>query len=107
MLIDAAVDETSRWLPRSLGRLEPDEAGSTRLRATTDDPDWYAGRLAAIPVPFHVLASPELRAGTAALGRRLLAASGGQPGGRSGDVAADGGADGENRVRQPPATMAR
>jgi predicted DNA-binding transcriptional regulator YafY len=76
VLLDAPVEETARWLPRSLGRLEPDEAGRTRLRASTDDPDWYANRLAAIPVPLRVLASPELQAATAALGRRLLAASG-------------------------------
>jgi hypothetical protein len=79
VLVDATVEETSQWLPRSLGRLVPDEAGRTRLRASTDEPDWYAGRLAAIPVPFRVLASPELQAATAALGRRLLAASGRRP----------------------------
>ena len=80
VLVYATVEETSRWLPRSLGRLEPDEAGRTRLRASTDEPGWYAGRLAAIPMPFRVLASPELRAATAALGRRLLAAGGREPG---------------------------
>src|SRR5215470_761819 len=80
VLLDATVEETSRWLPRSLGRLVPDEAGRTRLRASTDEPGWYAGRLAAIPMPFRVLASPELRAATAALGRRLLAAGDREPG---------------------------
>lgn len=97
VLVDATVGETSRWLSRSLGRLEPDGAGRTRLRATTDDPDWYAGRLAVIPVPFRVLASPELRSATAALGQRLLAAGGRPSGGRSADVAADGGAGGDQR----------
>ena len=58
VLVDATVEETSRWLPRSLGRLEPDDADRTRLLASTDEPDWYARRLAAIPVPFQVLASP-------------------------------------------------
>jgi predicted DNA-binding transcriptional regulator YafY len=101
VLVDATVEETSRWLPRSLGRLEPDDAGRTRLRASTDEPDWYAGRLAAIPVPFRVLASPELRAATAARGRRLLAAGGRHCGGQSGDVAADGGAGGRADLRQP------
>ena len=77
VLVDAAVDETSRWLPRSMGLLEPEGAGQTRIRATTDNPDWYAGRLAAIPVPFRVLASGELRKAVAALGQRLVQAAGG------------------------------
>lgn len=79
VLIDASVDETSRWLPRNLGLLEPDGEGRTRLRATTDDPGWYAGHLAALPAPFRVLGSAELQRATAALGRRLLDASGCQP----------------------------
>ena len=62
------------WLPRSLARLVPD-GDRTRLRATTDDPDWYARQLAAIPAPFEVLGSAELRRATAALGRRQLQAA--------------------------------
>jgi predicted DNA-binding transcriptional regulator YafY len=79
VLVDAPVEETSRWLPRNLGLLEPDGEGRTRLRATTDDPDWYAGHLAALPAPFRVLGSAELQRATAALGRRLLDASGCRP----------------------------
>lgn len=77
VLVGAPVEETARWLPRNLGLLEPDGEGQTRLRATTDNPDWYAGHLAAIPAPFRVLGSAELQRATAALGRRLLDASGG------------------------------
>jgi predicted DNA-binding transcriptional regulator YafY len=76
VLIDAAIEETSRWVPRSLGRLESDEEGRTRLRATTDEPDWYARRLAAIPAPFRVIGSPELQRATRALGQRLVQAGG-------------------------------
>ena len=76
VLVDAGVDDTSRWLPRSLARLEPDGEGRTRLRATTNDPDWYARELAVIPVPFRVLGSPELQRATAALAESLLRASG-------------------------------
>ena len=76
VLVDATVDETSRWVPRSLGRLEPDDDGRTRIRATTDEPDWYARQLAAIPAPFRVLESAELQSAVAALGQRLLRASG-------------------------------
>jgi predicted DNA-binding transcriptional regulator YafY len=77
VLVDATVEETSRWVPRNLGHLEPDEEDRTRLRATTDDPDWYARQLAAIPAPFRVVGSPELQLATAALGRRLTQAGGG------------------------------
>jgi predicted DNA-binding transcriptional regulator YafY len=76
VLVDATIEETSRWVPRSLGRLEPDEESRTRLRATTDEPDWYARQLAAIPAPFRVIGSPALQRATAALGQRLLEGAG-------------------------------
>ena len=76
VLVDATVEETARWVPRSLGRLEPDDEGRTRLRATTDEPDWYARQLAAIPAPFRVLESPPLGRALAALARRLAQAAG-------------------------------
>jgi predicted DNA-binding transcriptional regulator YafY len=76
VLVDATVAETTRWVPRSLGRLEPDGEGRTRIRATTDEPDWYARQLAAIPAPFRVFGSAELQSAVAALGQRLLRASG-------------------------------
>jgi predicted DNA-binding transcriptional regulator YafY len=75
VLVDASLSETSRWVPRSLARLEPEEEGRTFLRATTDEPDWYARQLAAIPAPFRVLASPELQRATAALAQRLMQAA--------------------------------
>jgi predicted DNA-binding transcriptional regulator YafY len=75
VLVDATVEETSQWVPRSLGRLEPDAEGRTRLRATTDEPEWYARRLAAIPAPFRVIGSAELKRATAALGQRLVQAA--------------------------------
>lgn len=76
VLVDATVEETSRWVPRSLGHLEPDEEGRARLQATTDDPDWFARQLAAIPAPFRVIGSPQLQRATAALGQRLMQAGG-------------------------------
>jgi predicted DNA-binding transcriptional regulator YafY len=75
VLVDATIEETSRWVPRSLGHLEPDEEGRTRLWATTDEPDWYARQLAVIPAPFRVIGSPQLQRATAALGQRLVQAS--------------------------------
>ncbi|MGC5022390.1 helix-turn-helix transcriptional regulator [Micromonospora sp. DT47] len=74
VLVDATIEQTSRWVPRSLGSLEPDDEGRTRLRATTDDPDWYARQLAAITAPFRVIGSPELQRATVALGQRLVQA---------------------------------
>jgi predicted DNA-binding transcriptional regulator YafY len=79
VLIDATIEETSRWVPRSLGRLEPDEESRTRLRATTDEPDWYARQLAAIPAPFRVIGSPPLQHAVAALGQWLARAAGTGP----------------------------
>ncbi len=74
--VEALPETSSRWLPRSLARLEPHAGGRTRLRATTDDPDWYARKLAAIPAPFRILGSAELRRATADLARRLRQAGG-------------------------------
>jgi len=76
VLIDATAEETARWLPRNLGRLASDDAGRTRLTATTEDAAWYARQLAALPAPFRVVASPELQRAVAELGRRFLAAAG-------------------------------
>ncbi len=71
VLIDATPDETARWMPRSLGRLEPAEDGRTLLRATTDGPDWYARQLAAIPAPFLVLGSEPIQRAVTELSRHL------------------------------------
>jgi predicted DNA-binding transcriptional regulator YafY len=81
VLIDAPPTEVAWWLPRSLGTLSPAGEGQTRLLASTDAPDWYAGRLAALPYAFQVKESPQLRGALAELGRRLLAAgTDGEPG---------------------------
>ncbi len=75
VLVDASVEETSRWVQRSLGRLEPEEGGRTRIRATTSQPEWYARQLAAIPAPFRVIESPELQRAAAAVAQQLMEAS--------------------------------
>jgi predicted DNA-binding transcriptional regulator YafY len=76
VLVDATVRETSYWVPRSMGLLEPADGDRTLIRATTDNPDWYAGRLATIEVSFRVLGGAELQRATTALGRRLVRAAG-------------------------------
>ncbi len=76
VVVDAPVAEVSTWIRRSLGRLEEIDAGHTRLVATTNAPDWYAGQLAALRAPYRILAPAELREASEALGRRLLDAAG-------------------------------
>lgn len=71
VLVDAPPRWVRRWVSPSLARLEEAPDDRTRLVASTDDPDWYARQLAAIPVTFRVVGSPELRDAVRALGRRL------------------------------------
>jgi predicted DNA-binding transcriptional regulator YafY len=74
VLVEAPIEETGRWLSRSLGRLEAVGDSRTRLLATTNEPDWYARQLAAIPAPFRVLESREIQLAVTALGERLMKA---------------------------------
>jgi len=75
VLVEASIEETSRSVPRSLGRLEPCEGGRTWIRATTANPDWYARQLAAIPAPFQVIGSPRIQQAMIDLGRKLTASA--------------------------------
>jgi predicted DNA-binding transcriptional regulator YafY len=77
VVIDAPVDECRHWLPRSFGRMEAIDESTTRLVATTDEPDWYAAQLANLPMPFHLVGSPEVREAMLVLGRRFLDAASG------------------------------
>ena len=74
-MIDAPVEDCRHWLPRTFGRLEEVDAATTRLVATTDEPDWYAAQLANLPFPFRLVGSPEVREAMVVLGRRLLDAT--------------------------------
>lgn len=75
VLVDAPPSWVRRWVSRSLARLEDAGDDRTRMVATTEDPDWYARQLAAIPVAFRVVGSPELAAALRALGSRLAASA--------------------------------
>jgi predicted DNA-binding transcriptional regulator YafY len=75
VVIDATLEDCQAWLPRSFGRLEAVDVTTTRLVATTDEPDWYAAQLANLPMSFHLVASPEVRNAMLMLGRRLLDAA--------------------------------
>lgn len=71
VLVEAPPFWVRRWVSPSLARLEEADGDRTRMVASTEDPDWYARQLAAIPVPFRVVDSPELLAAVRALGRRM------------------------------------
>src|SRR5262245_5340077 len=49
VVIDAPLVDCEHWLPRSFGRLEAIDDRSTRLVATTDEPEWYAAQLGNLP----------------------------------------------------------
>lgn len=74
--IDAPLDRVGACLPRALGRLEATGDGSCVLRGTTDELQWYAERLAAVPGPFVVIRPDELRDAVRALAQRLAASVG-------------------------------
>jgi len=95
VIIDAKVEDVERWLPRSLGRLEPAAEGRTRLRASTEDPDWYVRRLAVLPASFRILASDPVRYAMAALSRQLARSAD-----RLGEQADGGGQLGLGRERE-------
>jgi predicted DNA-binding transcriptional regulator YafY len=75
VVIEAPVEAVTRAFPRALGRLEPHDAGSTRLVGSTSNPAWYAGQLAAVPASYRILGSPELQAAARAIAQQMLAAS--------------------------------
>ncbi|MGH3734183.1 MAG: helix-turn-helix transcriptional regulator [Micromonosporaceae bacterium] len=76
VVIDAPFKTAARCLPRTLGRLEPLDAETTRLVGSTSNPLWYAEQLAAIPAPYRIVSCPELREAARTIGQRLLAAGG-------------------------------
>jgi predicted DNA-binding transcriptional regulator YafY len=76
VVVDAPVDDVRRCLPRAIGRLEPLDADTTRLVASTSNPVWYAEQLAVIPGSYRIVRGPELQEAARTLGRRLLAAGG-------------------------------
>jgi predicted DNA-binding transcriptional regulator YafY len=73
--IDAPVQVAAHCVSRTLGRLDPVDERSCRLRGSTDEPRWYAAQLAATELPFTVLRSAEVRAEVRALADRLTRAA--------------------------------
>ncbi|HEX3811691.1 MAG TPA: WYL domain-containing protein [Mycobacteriales bacterium] len=75
VVIDAPVDTVTRCLPRTLGRLEPVDAATTRLIGSTSNPWWYAEELAAAPASYRIVQCPEVRKAARILAQRMFAAS--------------------------------
>jgi predicted DNA-binding transcriptional regulator YafY len=75
VVIAASAEVVTRRLPRALGTIEPVDAETCRLVASTSNPGWYAEQLAAIPAPYRILGGPELREAAHRLGQRFLAAT--------------------------------
>ena len=77
VVIDAPVERAALCLPRTLGRLEPVDAGTCRLVGSTSNPEWYAEQLATLPAGYRIVRCPELQQSARRLGRRALAAADG------------------------------
>jgi predicted DNA-binding transcriptional regulator YafY len=74
VVIERSADSL-RWLPRTLGRLEPIDSATTRLVGSTSNPTWYAENLAVLPVPYRIVRCDEVKRAARAIGERLLSAS--------------------------------
>jgi predicted DNA-binding transcriptional regulator YafY len=75
IVIDAPVAAVTRCVPATLGRLHAVDEQTCRLIGSTSNPWWYAGQLTVLPAPYRIVQCEELRQTTAALARRMLAAS--------------------------------
>ncbi len=54
VLVEAAVEDVTRWLPHTLGRPAPVGGGRTRVVGSTSNPSGYAQQLLLLPAPFRV-----------------------------------------------------
>jgi predicted DNA-binding transcriptional regulator YafY len=79
VLIAAPAEEVVRRLPAALGRVAPVDGTRCRLTGSTSNPRWYAEQLAAFPVPYRIVQSPELVEAARAIAAGLLAAVDGSP----------------------------
>jgi predicted DNA-binding transcriptional regulator YafY len=75
VVIDAPAEAVARCVSRALGRLEPLDAGASRLVGSTSNPVWCAEQLAALPASYRIVRCPELQEAARVLGQRLLAAA--------------------------------
>lgn len=71
--IAAPIDEVRAWIPRSVVHLEAVDAGTTRLIGGTENLDWFAIRLSALPFPARINEPAELGKALREMGERMLA----------------------------------
>lgn len=79
VVVEAPVDVVGRYVPRTVGRLEAMGEGRTRLVGSTSSPGRCAEQLAALPAPYLIVGSREVRDAARALALRMLAAVGSEP----------------------------
>ena len=79
IIIDAPFESVAWCVPRTLGRLEPLDAVSSRLTGSTSNPAWYTEQLAGIHAPYRILGGPEVQEAARVIGQRFLAAGGPPP----------------------------
>ncbi len=75
VVVQAPLEAVARCVPRTLGRLEPVDAETTRLEGSTSNPYWYAEQLAVVPGEYSIVRGAEVRHAVRVLGQRLLAAA--------------------------------
>lgn len=76
VVIDAPLDRLRRCVSPAIGRLEPVDAGTTRLVGSTSNPWFYAEHLATLPASYTIVRGAELREAARTVGQRLLDAAG-------------------------------
>lgn len=75
VVVEAPVETVARCVPRTVGRLEALADGRTRLLGSTSNPVRCAEQLAAIPAPYRIVGSAEVRGAARELASRMLAAT--------------------------------
>lgn len=73
--IDAPAEKIAFCVPPTMGRLEPVDEMSSRLVGSTDNPIWYAERLAVLPAAYRIVDGPELRSAAREIAQRMLDAT--------------------------------
>jgi predicted DNA-binding transcriptional regulator YafY len=79
IVIDAPFESVAWCVPRTLGRLEPLDDGTSRLTGSTSNAAWYAQQLAGIHAPYRILGGPEVREAARVIGERFMAAGNSDP----------------------------
>lgn len=75
VLVDATPPTVARYLPPTLGRVEPLPDGRSRLVGTTSEPEWYVQQLTALRCDYEIVGGQEVRAAARVVAGRLQAAA--------------------------------